>query len=783
MITPYISRENVSSALSSLIHSSRDLKSNGLRHLLLVDLLLINPALPPGDNMRDYALKEVLVSTIISALSEHRAVFLLSPINQTASVDAVRYEIADTVEQGSTNLTIWSLLYYRYVRVDLNFSVEALSEVLAIHSRTISRYIEDGTELLKERLISAELAARQVHNRRRLYAALPYPVPVRILGREHLFQQVRELLGVISPFHILVTGKSGIGKTTFVQEVLRQEIDADRIDQLIWIENPSSVHFARQLIRESFQVDNQIFSIREYLALYRLVLVLDGISALATEQTEFEELLRELGAASVFLINPIPVSISGLGTHITLPEISLDAAYELVSELLPGREVDEKHEYTHILYNQFGGNPLAFRLGTGFLTANQSFRSVQNQLSDSLTLHLFTSLGLDAQRAWCVLSLLSSGIGKEELLAVWGIEYSTLLAMFQLGLLEMFEDAVFISSNARDFIREHYNQKSPVRQLVDSIVEEISLENLQASSGVFDLVELALVIEFPQLSEKTRNKWIHASWKEGLKRNHWSRWRIILEQHFARNTSNDHSLLLPYAMCLRRLGEVIEAEKLLHELIVEKGRLGQFLEQSQALIEWSVLVRQQGKFESAASTLQQVKRYAERRQDKDLLRTVEFQRAEILVQQSRADEALEILMHLPQNAAVLSLQSEAQLVLGNYELCRQFALQALEMMTNSKASQAKLYTIMGKSYEEENEHKQMRQCFSMAVTQFERLDDLFSLARSETNLAVSLMFDGQFGDAEILLSRSEIIQERLGDALGLSVTKHNQRVLAGYIAN
>lgn len=424
-----------------------------------------------------------------------------------------------------------------------------------------------------------------------------------------------------------------------------------------------------------------------------------------------------------------------------------------------------------------------FRLAMGFLASNENLKSARNQLSDSLFLQLFTSLGMDAQRAWCALSLLGSGIGKEKLLGDWDIQDSTLLVLLQVGLLEMIEDSVFLLSTARDFIRQHYSQQSPIRELVDSIVEEISVENLQGYSSIFDVAELALVTEFPQLAETTKDRWIHAAWKEGLKRNHWARWRSILAQYFAGRTRNDHSLLLAYAVCLRRLGELIEAEKLLQELVVATGRLGQFLEQSQALVEWSLLVSQHGKFERAETYLQQVKRYAERRQDNDLLRVVEFQRAEVLVQQHRSDEALEILTQLPQVAEVLSLQSEAQLALGNYEVCRHFALQALEMIDDNRAAQAKLYTIVGQSYEAQNEHEQMRRCFSMAVTQFERLDDLFSLARSETNLAVSLMLDGQFDDAKILLSQSEILQERLGDALGLSVTQYNQRILAGYIAN
>lgn len=783
MITPYISRENVSSALASLIHNSRDLKSNGLRHLLLVDLLLINPALPSGDNMRDYALKELLVSTIIAVLSDHRAVFLLPPPNQSATINGVRDEMAEAVEQGSLNLTIWSLLYYRYVRADLGLSVELLSEALAIHPRTLSRYNDEGVELLKDRLINTELAARQAQNHRRLYEALPYPVPVHVFGREQLFQQVQDLLSVVSPRHFLVTGEAGIGKTTFVQEVLRGEIDANRIDQLIWIEHPPSVHYVRQVIRESLQGENGTIPLRDYLAIYRVALVFDGISAFAVERVELEALLRELGAASVFLINPVHVSLFGLGTHIVVPEITLEAAYELVSKLTPLGEPDERYEYTRLLYEQFGGNPLAFRLGIGFFAGNESLPAIQSQLGDGLLLQLFTSLALDTQRAWCVLSLLGSGISVDKLAFSWNVQYSALLALLQLGLLEMLEDSVFLSSVARDFVRQHYSQQLPIRQLVDSIIREISIKNLQADSTILDVVELALVTEFPRLTPTTREEWINIAWKEGLRRNHCARWRSILEKHFAEKSSRDHLLLLAYAICLRRLGEVIEAEKFLHEVVVATGRLGRFYEQSQALIEWSLLVRQQGKFERAETYLQQVKRFAERIQDKGLLHAVEFQRAEILIHQHQSQEAIEILFRLPQNAEILSLQSEAHLAHGNYELCRHFASQALEMLGDSVATEAKLYTIIGRSYEAQSEYEQMQRYFSMAVTQFERLEDLFSLARSETNLAVSLMHDEQFDDAEILLSRSELIQERLGDALGLRVTRHNQSILAGYIAN
>ncbi len=109
MIVPYISREDVSDALASLIYR-RSLETNGLRHLLLVDLLVSAPEMPAGDSVRDFAVRELLVREIVRMLTEQRIVFQLAPLDEKASIELVRHEIVETVEQGAHQLIVWSLL-------------------------------------------------------------------------------------------------------------------------------------------------------------------------------------------------------------------------------------------------------------------------------------------------------------------------------------------------------------------------------------------------------------------------------------------------------------------------------------------------------------------------------------------------------------------------------------------------------------------------------------------------------------------------------------------------
>src|SRR3954468_6040103 len=177
MIVPYISREDVSAALCSLIHTTRKPVADGLQHLLLVDLLVNAPDMPNSDEKRAFAAQELLIMEITRALHEQCDLFRLLPPGERTQGDEIQKEAAELIKVGKHNLMAWSIVYYRYVRADLGLSVEELAQLFMVTPRTVTRYHDDGIDMLVQRLIREEQLARRSQTERRLYAMLPYSVP------------------------------------------------------------------------------------------------------------------------------------------------------------------------------------------------------------------------------------------------------------------------------------------------------------------------------------------------------------------------------------------------------------------------------------------------------------------------------------------------------------------------------------------------------------------------------------------------------------------------------
>src|SRR3970040_427983 len=104
MVVPVISREDIRAALDSLIHSTHKPGANGLHRLLLVDLALAAPDMPDSDAARDYAVRNLLVNQIVTALNEQRALFSLGGVDTRASVAKTHEEIDNALTVGAREL-------------------------------------------------------------------------------------------------------------------------------------------------------------------------------------------------------------------------------------------------------------------------------------------------------------------------------------------------------------------------------------------------------------------------------------------------------------------------------------------------------------------------------------------------------------------------------------------------------------------------------------------------------------------------------------------------------
>lgn len=781
MVIPYISRDDVSAALSSLIHTTSKLEATGLEHLLLVDLRVTAPDMPAGDDVRRFALRELLVTEIAAALAEGRRLFGLDTPDMRAPLRQALTTLAEDAAAGAHDLLAWSILYYRFVRADLSLSVEGLADVIGVHTRTISRYIDDGSEMLTERLIRAEQEARLRHRQRQLYTLLPNSVPIRAVGRDDLLRATEESLAALSPRHILITGTTGIGKTTFVQELMRRQIDAGNLDHLVWLYQPGSVQFIRQQVGEALLRDDGQVTLRDYLLLYRVAVVLDQIEMAASDQRAFADLLRDLGAALVCLISRNPVVAEGIEASLTLTEIDRSAAEIVVVDALrlrPALSAEDRHEIALALYDHIGGNPLALKLAAGLWEHSDGWQALDTVVQENLLGRLFAILSADERRAWGALALFPSPVQIDELTVLRGVQVDSVAALVRLALVDQSPAGTYtLVGGARDHLRQQYAVSADVRALFDDL-----LTQLEVDAAAQEVVEQVLSSGFPEFDRSRRAEWISACYPEGLRRGRWARWRAILETYLHEADPEDAELRIAYGVCLRHLADWEGARQVFYSVAAQSGRDGRFAEQAQALTEWSILSRNRGDYEQALDLIGQARRYAQRVRDDDLLALLARQEAQILVQAGRAGEAYAQLVALPETVQSLTLQSEALLALGDRDGCRSLAVRALRLVSRDPATEASLYTIVGRSYERDGDHDRAHGYLTDAVTLLERSDDPFVLARAQTNLAAVLIPMRRYHDAGTLLTRAEAVQSRLGDKVGLGTTRHNRTILGGYIA-
>jgi tetratricopeptide (TPR) repeat protein len=781
MIVPYISREDVSAALSSLIHTTRKPVADGLQHLLLVDLLVNAPDMPNSDEKRAFAAQELLIMEITRALHEQCDLFRLLPPGERTQGDEIQKEAAELIKVGKHNLMAWSIVYYRYVRADLGLSVEELAQLFMVTPRTVTRYHDDGIDMLVQRLIREEQLARRSQTERRLYAMLPYSVPITLVGRDDLLDTAESLLETLLPCHILITGGMGVGKTVFVQELLRRQIAAGRLNQLVWLDDPASTQFVHEQITEQLLREGSEITLRDYLLMYRVVVVLDGLELVMMDETVLSPLLRDLGAAVVILINRTYVALEGAEAHLPLPEIDPEAANKLINQALRLQaNTDSEHirEVAYDLYHQLGGNPLALRLAAGMWESTKNWNALNLDIHERLFGHMFTAFSDQVKAAWCAFVLLVRPVRPDRLASLWGISARAVNLLLRHCLIEGDPDTGYsLVAAAREYIRQTYPTDENIQKHFAGLLAELNVDEL-----VQDVFEQVLLTGFPEITLVERAEVIRRLWKAGLMRRHWAKWRIIIEEYMHQVDEVEPEIRIAYGICLRSLTEWEAAQQIFYDLSLECGRSGLFDEQACALIEWSVLAKYRGEYQRAQALIAQTRRYALRAHDDYLLHEATFREAWILVEQGKGAEANRLLATLPESLRGLVVQSEAQLVLGNHDACCMLAERALQLNKDDQATEASLYTIIGRSYQKQKAYQQAHVYLVDAMTLLQRLDDIFRLARAQTNLAAVLIAMRRYADAEMLLTDAAQVQSHIGDRVGLSATRHNLSVLDGHIA-
>jgi hypothetical protein len=356
-----VDENEVRRSLYRLRYTTKEMPRSPLEHLLLVDLLLTDPAFPSGPSRRTFAWEHLLTSLIRDRLARHRAVYDLAPPHEAEHYQAAQLAMVRDAQIGNSELLGWSWLYSFFVRTDLNITQERFAQLIHMDGRSVRRYQQYAIQRLTHILIEQEWQARKAQRRRRLYAALPQAKPVRLVGRDAALARADRLLNPLDIHPLQVNGAPGIGKTAFVQEVLRAQIEAERYTTLLWIDHPTTVAAIEQCLSQRLLLRERHTSLREYLSLHRTAVVLDDLAHLTTPVEALETLLDDWSEATVILVNGPPLPLRNVAARLHLDELERADAFGLIQRLfqLNFRSNGEQLSEAEIewVWQQAGGNP------------------------------------------------------------------------------------------------------------------------------------------------------------------------------------------------------------------------------------------------------------------------------------------------------------------------------------------------------------------------------------------------------------------------------------------
>lgn len=777
---PFISCQSVRAALDAMLYTSTQQLPSSLEALMLVDHFNSHPDLPPNIENREFALHHLLISMITREYGRHLLNYGLTPPKSDSTLKAASEDIRLATQQHNPELLGWCLLYYRYVRVDLSLSIESIVPITHAEQRTLRRYLNHAIQRLKDCLVLAEWDVRMKQRKVRLYAMLPGSLPISLVGRADILQQIRSALSGQSLRHIQITGPPGIGKSAIVQEFLRQQIDDDRIERLIWIENPESVSFVCQLLNEML-MDDLNMSLKEYTLTCNLVVVLDHFECSGQGcAPELQQLLNELNAAWVFVTSRTYIPLLQGVKHIGVRELNESDSLALIQNAMELFNSDTfDREYAAGIYSAIGGNPYALTLAAHNFSVYRMNTSDVSVL-DEVFRQSYDALDNEVRQLWLIFALCPIGeVSMDMLSRLWPslVDQKRIMTLFQHHLIHPGQKIghYILPTSSRSFIQSEYAASNIPAALVDSVDQQLT----DGLPFAFDIVEHILLSHWPEEQPERTQKWINTCLTEALHRGHYARWVHIIEKFHKRYGIIDLRLNIALGMCLRRVSQWSRAYEVLEQAIFDAGSAGRFSEQGRALLELAILYRQQGYFEKAIKIFEKAERIFSQYVDGDMLNNLNIERAQTALDGGDAQQAQIYLQDLPLTRRTLAMNSEVYLLLGDLARSLNLAYQAISLNGDNLAVVGRLYAAIGRIYSQQDELDNAFSYLARAVTALEREGDIWALARAQSNMGALLIRRGDHYEAYEILSKAENFQVILGDQVGLESTRHNFRVLRG----
>jgi tetratricopeptide (TPR) repeat protein len=774
-----ISADDVKAALESLIQREKPFPSvNALLSCHIVDEFLLQPDLPPIARAREFAVHQLLTDFIIHEYAAQRSRFglddRLALITTRGQAEEVIRQDAST---ASSYLRGWSLFYYHYVRVDLNFSPEELAGLMGVVTRTLRRDRHLILKLLTRLLIQAEWETRRSQRQRRLYAQLPSPRPVTIIGRDDLLSEVAHKVFAQQASRILITGAVGIGKTLFAQELMRQVIDHDAdLANLIWLHQPVTLDTIHRSLKTLYPYQAISVPLRQYLMTHRTAVVIDGLEALTDDPKQMDRFLEQTQPAVVCMTSRQRVDLLNVDVRIDLSDLPVSAARQLAEQFamkpLTQEEIDA---ITHWV----GGSPYGIQLAVMHVMNQGTSKPAEKILPVMLDQEADT-LSVDAQKAWLAAALMPDAqVTLAELAEIWPsvITFETIAPLINRHLLYRgTDDTVYIAAASCHYLKDRCRIDPDWAGLLDDLLNAMTPAISASPAHLVGWCARIIESGWP-VGEGAEQHWIARLIEAGVEQTS-GPWGVLLRHYAGRGSSHDGSVAIAYAALLRRQGQWREAETLLHQVIDRAGRSAEFALQSQAMIELGVLYRWKGDLPASTRVLSRAMQALTRHNIVELSHLARLELAQNALDAGDPVGAGDYLSAVSQTTRWHMLNAESHFQQGSYRESLNAAESALHHSASRRSHLGRIHTLMGRCYEKLGKHQPAHRHFLQAMMYLEEVDEPLALHRARANLAAALMHLGDHTEAEKLLRSVEQGQQRLNDTVGLAATRRNLDLLA-----
>jgi tetratricopeptide (TPR) repeat protein len=783
-----ITNEYVREALDQIIQVTSGNTTNPLQFLHLIDSHMLTSDFTFFQEPRKFALNDLLISTIHVQYILQRRLHEFAPVEIGMTLLKATEVIVEDATTGNSDLIGWSWVYFHYVEINLRITQQQFCHTVNLDDRTIRRYQNNTIDQLTRQLVGMEQDARETRRKQTLYFQLPHQGTISdLLDREKEFQLVKKS----TLRHFNIVGMAGIGKTVFVEQIVKELIDSDEFDRLVWIHSPENFQSVKSYLRERLLSTDSKITLVEYMSLKKTTIVIDNAENLQEDLVQLQAFLQEFSNANIFLtsrlFHPVPNCL-----QVYLPELPLPAIERILS--LRKIEYDEGFEaidYVRLIWQSVGGNPLAAEL----LAQNGSvfgFQTGTLLTLDQLFSRLFDSLTESERLAWLILAFLSdTTLNLTDLSEITSshIAFADFMRLVRLCIARTAssENAhISITVSASQYIQMRYTSSVELQFYLDQLVADM----MSAHDSEIDLVLIESILSAEGVLLNGSLEMVQRFWKLGLHQGHYTKWYIILGKVIDELTAQNLDLAIGLGICQRCLGDWSQAHSVFNAVVQFAGAHGIFFYQAEALLELVTLLRYQGDYAGAIEALNHINSLTDTYISNLRYRMI-IERIEMALENNNLDDAKSLLRQLPNDITpiprlILQLEIRAKGDNDGNDLPFLTTLsdKLLSDFSYNQSSTARVHILISRIYQKISDVKSATRHLTIAQSVLMDIDnDPFALARTQSNLAALLITLNQVLDARELLKSAENIQRKIGDRVGLAVTMHNEHALNRKIVN